>query len=168
MKGSRSWFGIVALVAGAGALGCSHEQKEPPAHPAPPPVAAVRRAPPKAPPAEVATEEPRPRPESAIYFDFDSALLRPESHDVLQKVARSLRSDNVRVRIEGNCDELGTIEYNMALGEERARAAQAYLQHLGVPQGRLQTVSYGSQRPKYLGHDDDAHAKNRRDDLVLR
>ena len=169
MKGSRSWFGIVALVAGAGALGCSHEQKEPPAHPAPAPVAEVRRAPKAAPPpAEVAIDEPHPKPESAIYFDFDSALLRPESHDVLQKVATSLRSENRRVRIEGNCDELGTIEYNMALGEERARAAQAYLVHLGVPQGRLQTVSYGSQRPKYLGHDDDAHAKNRRDDLVVR
>jgi peptidoglycan-associated lipoprotein len=139
MKGSRSWFGIVALAAGACALGCSHEQKA-----------------------------PAPRAEPAIFFDFDSALLRPESHDVLQKMASSLRSRSAQLRIEGNCDELGTIEYNMALGEERARAAQTYLVHLGVPKGRLQTVSYGSQRPKYPGHDDDAHARNRRDDLIVR
>ncbi len=169
MKGSRSWFGIAALAFGAGALGCSHEQKEPPAHPAPTPVAAVRRAPPPPPPpAEVASEAPAPRTEPAIYFDFDSALLRPESHDVLQKMASSLRNRNGHLRIEGNCDELGTTEYNMALGEERARAAQTYLLHLGVPKGHLQTVSYGSQRPKYEGHDDDAHAKNRRDDLIVR
>jgi peptidoglycan-associated lipoprotein len=169
MKGSKSRFGIVALVVGAGALGCSHEQKEPPAHPAPAPVAAAPRPPrPPAPPTEVASEPPAPRLEPAIYFDFDSALLRPESHDVLQKIATSMRSRNAAVRIEGNCDELGTIEYNMALGEERARAAQSYLLHLGVPKGRLQTVSYGSQRPKYPGHDDDAHARNRRDDLIVR
>ncbi len=167
----RSSFGFVALAIGVGGLGCSHEQKAPPAHPAPAPVAAARRVAPRpAPPAEVA-EAPTPRAsEPAIYFDFDSSLLRPESHDVLQKVAASLRaSDRVsQLRIEGNCDELGTTEYNMALGEERARSAQSYLVHLGVPKGKLQTVSYGSQRPKYTGHDDDAHAKNRRDDLVVR
>lgn len=166
----RSSFGFVALALGVGGLGCSHEQKAPPAHPAPPPVVAARRVtPPPAPPQEVTqTDAPRAG-EPSIYFDFDSALLRPDSHDVLQKVASSLRaSDRSKVRIEGNCDELGTTEYNMALGEERARAAQAYLLHLGVPKGRLQTVSYGSQRPKYTGHDDDAHAKNRRDDLIVR
>ncbi len=169
MTGSRTWFGLCAFAIGVSGLACSHEQKAPPAHPEAPPVA-VRRAAPPQPPAEVAqAPEPPRKEEPSIYFDFDSALLRPESHDVLQKVAANLRgSQRAKVRIEGNCDELGTIEYNMALGEERARAAQSYLLHLGVPKGRLQTVSYGSQRPKYPGHDDDAHAKNRRDDLVLR
>jgi peptidoglycan-associated lipoprotein len=167
---SRSWFGMVALTVGVGAFGCSHEQKAPPAHPAPAPVASVRRAAPRAqPPVAVASEAPKRKEEPSIYFDFDSALLRPESHDVLQKVASSLRTrQHAALRIEGNCDELGTTEYNLALGEERARAAQAYLLHLGVPQGRLQTVSYGAQRPKDPGHDDTAHAKNRRDDLVVR
>ncbi len=56
----------------------------------------------------------------------------------------------------------------MALGEERARAAKSYLVHLGVPNAKVKTVSYGSERPKYPGHDDDAHAKNRRDDLIVR
>ncbi|HVV17340.1 MAG TPA: OmpA family protein [Polyangia bacterium] len=169
---SRSWSTVVALALGVGAFGCSHEQKAPPAHPAAAaPVAAVRRAAPRAqPPVEIATNQaPKRKEEPSIYFDFDSALLRPESHDVLQKVAATLRNrDTGALRIEGNCDELGTTEYNLALGEERARAAQAYLLHLGVPRGRLQTVSYGSEHPKYPGHDDDAHAKNRRDDLIVR
>ncbi len=167
---ARSWIGLCAFAAGVSGLACSHEQKAPPARPQPAPVAVRRAAPPPPAPAEVAqAPEPRRSDQPSIYFDFDSALLRPESHDVLQKVAANLRtSDRSKVRIEGNCDELGTTEYNMALGEERARAAQTYLVHLGVPKGRLQTVSYGSQRPKYPGHDDDAHAKNRRDDLVVR
>ena len=170
MKGSRSWFGIVALAFGAGALGCSHEQKEPPAHPAPTPVAAVRRAPtPPPPPAEVASEAPEPKTEPAIYFDFDSYTLRTDAHSVLQKIADQVKgAHDARLEIDGNCDELGTTEYNMALGEERAKAAKTYLVHLGVPNVKVKTVSYGSERPKYPGHDDDAHAKNRRDDLIVR
>jgi peptidoglycan-associated lipoprotein len=66
---------------------------------------------------------------------------------------------------KGNCDELGTVEYNLALGEQRARSAEEYLDHLGVAPGRVHTLSYGSQRPKYPGHDDASRAKNRRDDL---
>ena len=73
-----------------------------------------------------------------------------------------------KLRIEGNCDDLGTTEYNLALADERARAAKSYLVHLGVPDSRIATISYGSERPKYPGHDDDARAKNRRDDLVVR
>jgi peptidoglycan-associated lipoprotein len=167
MIASRSW--LFALAVGVGAVGCSHEQKAPPAHAAPAPVAAAPRVAPRPqPPVEVA-DAPKDKTEPAIFFDFDSALLRPESHGVLQKVADSLRGRRaVKLRIEGNCDELGTTEYNMALGEERARAAESYLEHLGVPKGRLQTVSYGSERPKYPGHDDEAHAKNRRDDLIIR
>jgi len=74
----------------------------------------------------------------------------------------------IAVRIEGNCDELGTTEYNLALGEERAKSAKAYLEHLGVATARLQTISYGSERPKYDGHDEAARAKNRRADFVVR
>lgn len=170
MIASRSFLGFVALGFGLGGLACSHEQKAPPAHAAPAPVAAAPRAAPRPAPPEDVAQNDAPRPgEPSIYFDFDSALLRPEAHDVLQKVAATIRnSGRSKIRIEGNCDELGTTEYNMALGEERARAAQTYLVHLGVPKGRLQTVSYGSERPKYPGHDDDAHAKNRRDDLIVR
>jgi len=107
----------------------------------------------------------------AIFFDFDSAELRPEDHAVLQQLADGLRARgdtrSRQVRIEGNCDDLGTTEYNLALGEHRARAAKAYLVHLGVPDNRIATISYGSSRPKYPD-DDGGRAKNRRDDLVIR
>jgi peptidoglycan-associated lipoprotein len=174
MSSPRSSSGLVALSSGllllGGPLGCSHEQKAPPAHPAPAAVGArvTRRPAPPEPPAEAPSEAPQ-KEEPSIYFDFDSYTLRSEAHSVLQKVADQIKSKReAKLEIDGNCDELGTIEYNLALGEERARAAQTYLGHLGVPNGQMKTVSYGSERPKYPGHDDDAHAKNRRDDLIVR
>jgi peptidoglycan-associated lipoprotein len=155
---------------GLGATGCSHEQKAPPARPSAPVAARVQpRQPPPDPPTEAPPAPTADKDEPAIYFDFDSSTLRSEAHSVLQKVADEVKGKrNAALEIEGNCDELGTTEYNMALGEERARAAKSYLVHLGVPNGNVKTVSYGSQRPKYPGHDDDAHAKNRRDDLIVR
>ena len=71
-------------------------------------------------------------------------------------------------RDRGNCDQLGTTEYTLALGEERRGRRKTYLMHLGVPPNRIATISYGLQRPKYPGHDDDARARNRRDDLIVR
>ena len=164
-------LGLLVPLTGLGGLGCSHEQKAPPARPSAPPVAARAPAPPPArdEPAQAENDGSSQDKEPAIYFDFDSALLRGDSHQVLQQVASEVRAEKTgKIRIEGNCDELGTTEYNLALGEARARAAKTYLVHLGVADGRVATVSYGSERPKYPGHDDQAHAKNRRDDLVVR
>ena len=162
-------LGILAPIAGLAGLGCSHEQKAPPAHPSEP-IAA--HAPPRREAraqTQVATDLPKDKEEPVVFFDFDSYALRKEAHPVLQEVASKLRSQNTeKLRIEGNCDDLGTIEYNLALGDERARAAKTYLVHLGVPDSRIATISYGSERPKYPGHDDDARAQNRRDDLVVR
>jgi peptidoglycan-associated lipoprotein len=172
MNSSRSWLRLLVPASGLvllGAFGCSHEQKAPPARPAPAPVAArVVPRPPPEPPAEAPSEAPQASNEPAIYFDFDSYTLRSDAHSVLQKVASTLKARNAGLEIAGNCDELGTIEYNLALGEERAKAAKSYLEHLGVPNAKVRTISYGSERPKYPGHDDDAHAKNRRDDLIVR
>jgi peptidoglycan-associated lipoprotein len=128
----------------------------------------VRPPAPPEPPPEQPSEAPTAKDEPAIYFDFDSYTLRSDAHSVLQKVASTLKARNAALEIDGNCDELGTTEYNLALGEERAKAAQSYLEHLGVSNAKVRTVSYGSERPKYPGHDDDAHAKNRRDDLIVR
>jgi len=151
------------------AAGCAHEEKVQPAPrpvtQAPPPPA--RKAAPPAPVAE-APEAAKPKEDVAVFFDFDSSLLKDDGRRVLQGVADAVRKQNASLEIAGNCDELGTTEYNLALGEERARAAKTYLVHLGVPANKIATVSYGSQRPKYAGHDDDAHAKNRRDDLIVR
>ena len=173
MNSSRSWLSLFASASGLlllGAYGCSHEQKAPPARPTPPPMAAraVRPPAPPEPPPEQPSEAPMANDEPAIYFDFDSYTLRSDAHSVLQKVAGTLKARNAALEIDGNCDELGTTEYNLALGEERARAAKSYLEHLGVSNAKVRTVSYGSERPKYPGHDDDAHAKNRRDDLIVR
>jgi peptidoglycan-associated lipoprotein len=167
---SSSGLAIAAALSLLAAAGCSHEQKvSPTAHPvtqAPPP-APARKVAAKA-PAEEPAEAPKQKEDLAVYFDFDSSLIKDDARPVLQKVADSVRQQKASLEIEGNCDELGTVEYNLALGEERARAAKSYLVHLGVPANRIGTVSYGSQRPKYPGHDDDAHARNRRDDLVVR
>ncbi len=164
-------LGVLASIAGLSGLGCSHEQKAPPAHPSQPMAQAAPRH--QAPTQGQATNEgqdgPKGKEEPVVFFDFDSYTLRGEAHPVLQSVAEKLRGrDTEKLQIEGNCDDQGTIEYNLALGEERARAAKNYLVHLGVPDSRIATVSYGSQRPKYQGHDDAARAKNRRDDLVVR
>jgi len=158
---------LVIGVAGA----CSHTQATEPAR-ANPTVAAqqpARRAPPPPPapePAAAPVDNGKSNKELAVYFDFDSALLRDDARPVLQKVATMAR--NRTLRIEGNCDEVGTVEYNLALGEHRAIQAKDYLTKLGIPAGHIKTVSYGSQHPKASGHDDSAHAENRRDDFIVR
>lgn len=103
-----------------------------------------------------------------IYFDFDSPILSPDARKTLVKNTDKIKKDsNVMIKIEGNCDERGSEEYNLALGEKRARAAMQYLVTLGIPEKRLSIVSYGKERPVALGHDDASLAKNRRDEFVI-
>lgn len=103
-----------------------------------------------------------------IYFDFDKSELKPEARAVLVKKAEYLRKNpEYRVRIEGNCDERGTNEYNLALGDRRAHAALEFLATLGVSEARMDTVSYGEERPLDPGHDEEAWAKNRNDQFKL-
>lgn len=102
-----------------------------------------------------------------IYFDFDSSLLRDQGREILVRNAGKIL-DNIKgsIQIEGHCDERGSAEYNLALGERRARSAMNYLVTLGVPEDRLSIISYGKEKPLDLGHDEDAWAKNRRDQFV--
>ena len=103
-----------------------------------------------------------------IYFNFDSADLSDDSRRILSKNADFLvKQTSLKVRIEGNCDERGSDEYNMALGERRAQAARAYLVNLGVQPERLTVISYGEEKPVEQGHDEAAWAKNRRDEFVI-
>jgi len=160
-----------AFLWSAAAVGCSHEQPPPTAKPhasapAPRPPVAQASEPAPSPPPEVADSGKDNK--EAVYFDFDSSLLRDDARPVLQKVATIARKRDASVRIEGNCDEVGTVEYNLALGEQRARQAKDYLVHMGVPAKKIETISFGSGRPKAEGHDDTARAENRRDDLILR
>ena len=98
-----------------------------------------------------------------IYFEFDQATLSDLSKDTLVRNSDWLRSNpDVRVQVEGNADERGTPEYNLALGERRAEAVKSYLASLGIDRGRLVTISYGEERPADPGHGEDAWALNRR------
>jgi peptidoglycan-associated lipoprotein len=98
-----------------------------------------------------------------IYFEFDKSTLTREAQETLTKKARSLRSNtDVKVIIEGHCDERGTNEYNLALGDRRAETTKAFLVDLGISPSRLITISYGEERPLIGANNENAWAKNRR------
>lgn len=110
-----------------------------------------------------------PPPLSDVFFSFDSFLLSEEARRILERNAEWLRSHpEAQVVIEGHCDERGTVEYNLALGERRAQSAKDYLVNLGISADRLFTISYGKERPFVLGHTEEAWAQNRRAHFVLR
>jgi peptidoglycan-associated lipoprotein len=103
----------------------------------------------------------------AIYFDFDRYNLRDDAKADLKKNVDVMKQDqNLRITVEGHCDERGTVEYNLALGERRAKSARDYMVSMGVSADRVSTISYGKERPATFGHDEDAWAKNRRDEFV--
>jgi peptidoglycan-associated lipoprotein len=103
-----------------------------------------------------------------IYFDFDKSVLKPEAKAVLKKKGDWLgKNPSYSIRVEGNCDERGTNEYNLALGERRAHSAKKFLMALGISGDRISTISYGEERPAVLGHNEEAWAKNRRDEFKL-
>jgi peptidoglycan-associated lipoprotein len=103
-----------------------------------------------------------------IYFDFDKSELKPESQLALKNKAAWLKGNpTYSLRIEGHCDERGTNEYNLALGERRANAAMNFLTSLGVSGDRIKTISYGEERPADPGHNEAAWARNRRDEFKL-
>ncbi len=167
---------LVALAAVAVFGACKHGA--PPAPPAPPP------APATPPPAPRPSEAPELAPQqdeyarlrgmaadeidrmgllAEIHFEFDRSEVREGDRQVLAKDAEVLkRFDFLRVTVEGHCDERGTVEYNLALGERRAKAAYDYLVSLGVGAGRLKTVSYGKEVPVCRDSSEECWARNRR------
>jgi peptidoglycan-associated lipoprotein len=105
----------------------------------------------------------------SIHFDFDKYNLREDARAMLDANAEILRKNpDLRIVIEGHCDERGTDEYNMALGERRAKAAQDYLIRLGVEPARISIISYGEERPVALGHDEDSWRLNRRGEFAAK
>ncbi|MBE9557070.1 MAG: peptidoglycan-associated lipoprotein Pal [Proteobacteria bacterium] len=104
-----------------------------------------------------------------IFFDFDKSDLRPDAIDQLNRQADFLKMNGaISVVIEGHCDERGTREYNLALGDRRASSAEQYLQSMGVDGGRVETISYGKERPAVLGSNEDAWGQNRRAVMVVK
>jgi peptidoglycan-associated lipoprotein len=105
---------------------------------------------------------------ATVYFGFDQATIRSGEHSKLSEVATYLKNNpTAAVRVEGNCDERGTEEYNRSLGERRALAAREALVSMGIEPNRVDTVSYGEDKPAVPGHDEAAFAKNRRDDFIV-
>lgn len=99
----------------------------------------------------------------AIYFDYNRFELRPDSLEALGRNAEKIiRAGNVVIQVEGHCDERGTQEYNLALGEKRALATRQHLVRLGVAADRIITISYGEENPVALGHAEDSWSQNRR------
>jgi len=149
-------------------FGCG---KKPPAvqpeTPPPAPVDTTPVTPPTPPP-------PPPKPQlqesqlETVYFDFDKFNLRPDARASLDKNFQLLQEyPDAIVKIEGHCDERGTVEYNLSLGEKRARAVMDYLAGLGVGAGRLSVISFGKERPVDPGHNETAWAKNRRAEFKI-
>ena len=97
-----------------------------------------------------------------VFFDYNSSNLDADAQELLQDQVAWIKQHNASVTIEGHCDERGTREYNLALGEKRAQAVKNYLTSLGVPSANVSTISYGKERPAVVGSNDDAWSQNRR------
>ena len=102
----------------------------------------------------------------SVYFDFDMALVKPEFSGLVERHSRFLTSNpHVSIKIEGNTDERGSAEYNLALGQKRAQAVLQALKIYGVKETQMEAISWGREKPKTAGHDESAWAQNRRADL---
>jgi peptidoglycan-associated lipoprotein len=112
------------------------------------------------------TDPSSPLYKRSVYFDYDSNAVKDEYKGLVQAHSRYLADKrDSRIRIEGNCDERGSREYNLALGQRRAESVKKVMTVLGVPDTRIETVSYGEEKPVAPGHDESAWAQNRRADI---
>lgn len=104
-----------------------------------------------------------------VYFDFDQSFIRPEAREIMRANAEWLKAHpQVKIKIEGNCDERGTREYNQALGQRRAANAKKYLTNLGISATRISLLSYGKEKPGCAESTESCWEKNRRDDFIVR
>lgn len=163
MMFKKTWKPLAVMVISFGlTLGCSSDE---------PPVEDVIQ------PVEMDEPATPPEPFSTIdvgqatqpvYFAFDDFTLTMESQNNLSDTAEYLRENPAAVlQIEGHCDERGSIEYNLALGQRRANSVKNYLVELGIDPSRLPTISYGKEKPAVMGHDESAWSLNRRAEFVL-
>jgi peptidoglycan-associated lipoprotein len=157
------------LAAGLTITACASTPKPPPPAPPPPP-SSEEMAPTPPPPVSEQPTGPVPGSEQdfvinagdRVYFDFDAYAIRADAGPILDKQAFWLAHyPDIKIRIEGNCDERGTREYNFALGARRANAVRDYLVAHGIDASRISTVSYGKERPTDPGEGEDAWAHNR-------
>jgi peptidoglycan-associated lipoprotein len=157
---------LLSLAAVLAILFAGCPKKQPPPPPPPPPVAVetTKVEPPLPPP----PPPPPPLQLTTIHFDFDKYNLRPDAMDIMAQNADAMsKHAGAVIKIEGHCDERGSVAYNMALGEKRAGAARDYLANYGVGKDKISIISYGKSRPVDTGHTEDAWAKNRRADFIV-
>ena len=168
----RIAFAVALGLAASSLTGCSRKSTEAPPTTTPVPPVTTRdttTTPTQTTPPESGTPRVSSSDFQPAFFDFDSYALRDDARTALDRDAKLLRDNpDVNVTIEGHCDERGTPEYNQALGERRAQAAKEYLVAAGIGAARLETVSYGKERPFSEGHDESAWAQNRRAHFVVR
>ena len=159
---------VIVLGMTLGGCGCFMQQTKGETAPPPPPEAKVVAPEAKK---EIPVVAPAPAPAPApvvivlndVNFDFDKYNIRTGDANILKSNAEWFKANpGKKMRVEGNCDERGTVEYNLALGQKRADAAKAYIVNLGADGKLIETVSYGKERPADPGHDEAAWAKNRR------
>lgn len=156
--------------------GCAEKEVKPEPTPGP---AVTEVTPPKPPEAKIGEdalkgkEELLAKVEEApklqdIYFDFDKYNIRADAKETLERNAAWLKKNpNLKIQIEGHCDERGTNEYNLALGDRRAKSTRDYIISLGIAPGKISTISFGEEKPLDPGHNEEAWAKNRRAHFVI-
>ena len=189
MRAARQMVMLIAIASMIDAVACGGK-KPPVARPTPPPPANTSTTPSRPPSPPEPVNEPtvvppepvrddaissaslddlnKSSPLKPVFFELDSSDLNAAGQKALDENAALLKKySSWTVTVEGHCDERGTAEYNLALGERRAITARAYLVSLGIPADRLRTVSYGKEFPFDPGHDESAFAKNRRAHFVI-
>jgi peptidoglycan-associated lipoprotein len=158
------------LVALLMAVGCASRKQVSTAQVEPPPATTTPEEttlPPPPPPAPKDDESGTKIALADAFFDFDEAALRADAKTALEGDAKWMeKNSSTNVVVEGHCDERGSVEYNLALGERRAKAAKEFLVSYGIPANRLTTISYGKERPFDPGHDENSWAQNRRAHFV--
>ena len=175
----KKFMVLAAILSLTGFFGCAKKQvvKPQPVVEEVPVVEPVEVSTPVAAPIEDTAEEPSLRGKEykvsddlkKIHFDFDEDKLTSAARDILSDDALWLKKNpDVEVLVEGHCDERGTIEYNLSLGDKRAKAVRKYLMKLGVSGKRIATISYGEEKPIDMGHDEAAWANNRRAEILGR
>lgn len=164
----KFWMVLALLLVMPGLLFTVSCQKKVQAQaPAPAPAAPAPKPAPAPAPAPAKLEVPAFMTER-VFFDFDKSVLKLEAQSLLKKKADWLKANpSAKLLIEGNCDERGTAEYNLALGERRAESAKKFLVDLGIDAKRISTISYGEERPLDPRKNEAAWAKNRNDGFVI-
>ena len=163
MRKQRLSIAALVLTCSVGFTACDDDEV-----PVEPVVVVPKELPAPPPTTQKATTVGKEEATKSVYFAFDDYSLSPEAQETLNKLAQYMKgAGSTVVQIEGHCDERGSIEYNLALGERRAQSVKNYLVQMGLDPARLPTISYGEEKPAVAGTGETSWAKNRRAEFVV-